>query len=57
LKDKQKKLKAAIMGVLYYLQEQEEEQKKVKDTSQWVLSGRKIIMRNREYVQRRGFLR
>ena len=51
-----KKLKAAISGVLHFLK-QEEEQKKKKKINQWVLSGRKIIMRNRELVQRRGFLR
>jgi hypothetical protein len=54
--ERSKKLKAAIAGVLQFLK-QEEEQKKKKQTSQWLLSGRKIIMRNRELVQRRGLLR
>lgn len=53
---KNKKFKAAIAGVLQFLK-QEEEQKKKKQTSQWVLSGRKIIMRNNELVQRREFNR
>ena len=56
LKDKNKKLKAAIMGVLYYLQQQEEENNS-KSENQWALSGRKVIMRNREMVQRRGIRR
>ena len=54
--EKSKKLKAAIAGVIQFLK-QEEEQKKSKKTNQWVLSGRKIIMRNRELVQRRGLTR
>ncbi|MDA3814622.1 MAG: hypothetical protein PF570_10270 [Candidatus Cloacimonetes bacterium] len=56
MKDKQKKLKAAIMGVLYYLQQQEKENNS-KSEKQWALSGRKLIMRNREFVQRKGRLR
>ena len=54
--EKSKKLKAAIAGVLQFLK-QEEEQKKNKKTNQWVISGRKIIMQNRELVQRRGSVR
>ncbi|HPR18095.1 MAG TPA: hypothetical protein PLD62_07605 [Candidatus Cloacimonadota bacterium] len=53
---KEKKLQAAIAGVLQFL-EREEEQKKKKQTNQWVLSGRKIIMRNNQLVQRREFNR
>ncbi len=56
MKEKNKKLKAAIMGVLYYLQQQEEENNS-KSENQWALSGRKVIMRNREMVQRRGIRR
>jgi len=55
LKDKSKKLKAAIVGVLYYLQQQEEENSKPENN--WVLSGREIIMQNRMMVQRRGLSR
>lgn len=51
-----KKLKAALAGVLQYLK-QEEERYKQKKTNQWVLSGRKIMMKNNEYVQRRGMTR
>jgi len=52
LREKNKKLKAAIMGVLYYLQQQEEENSSKPD-NQWSQSGRRLIMRNREMVQRR----
>ena len=55
-KAKQKKLKAAIMGVLYYLQQQEEENNS-KLGKHWSRSGRKIIMQNRMMVQRRGLTR
>jgi len=55
LKDKQKKLKAAIMGALYYLQQQEEENSEPKNN--WAQSGREIIMQNRMMVQRRGLSR
>ena len=52
--DKAKKLKAAITGVMYYLQE--EENKKVKTSrNTWSRSGREIIMQNRMAVQSRSF--
>ncbi len=53
---KNKKIKAAIAGVLQFLK-QEEEQSRQKRNNQWVLSGRKMIMRDREYVQRRRQVR
>lgn len=56
MKEKNKKLKAAIAGVLQFIK-QEEEQNKMRRQNQWMLSGRKLIMRNREYVQRRGLIR
>ena len=55
MKDKHKKLKAAIMGVLYYLQQQEEGNSEPENN--WAQSGRKIIMQNRMMVQRRGLTR
>ena len=55
LKDKHKKLKAAIVGVLYYLQQLEEENSKPEND--WARSGRKAIMQNRMMVQRRGLRR
>ena len=51
-----KKLKAAIVGVLYYLQQQEDENNS-KQENDWVRSGREIIMRNRMMVQFRGLRR
>ncbi|MDP8202022.1 MAG: hypothetical protein P9M11_07760 [Candidatus Tenebribacter burtonii] len=56
MKNKSKKLKAAIMGILYYLQEQKEENNS-KPKNNWVRSGREIIMKNRMMVQRRGLTR
>ena len=56
MKDKQKKLKAAIVSVLYYLQQQEEENNS-KPESNWVRSGREAIMQNRMMVQLRGLRR
>ncbi len=43
------------MGVLYYLQKQEEENSKPENN--WAQSGREIIMQNRMMVQRRGLRR
>ena len=55
MKDKSKKLKAAIVGVLYYLQQQEEEN--FKPENDWARSGREAIMHNRVVVQLRGLRR
>ncbi len=44
------------MGILYYLQEQEDEENSKPDNN-WALSGREIIMQNRMMVQRRGLTR
>lgn len=52
---KDKKLKAAIMGVLYYLRE--EEKNESSDKNHWVRSGRKMIMDNQMMVQGRGIRR
>lgn len=46
-----KKKKAAIMGVLYYLRKTRKVEYKKKN--HWGKLGRKIIMRNRQYVQAR----
>jgi len=54
--DKKKKLKAALVGVIYYLLEKERELN-LTQSSHWVRSGREIIMRNRMLVQRRGIRR
>jgi hypothetical protein len=49
-----KKLKAAIIGVIHYLQETANENNNNK-TNRWVHLGRELIMRNRYLVQRRDF--
>ncbi|MBC8384674.1 MAG: hypothetical protein H8E57_04040 [Candidatus Cloacimonetes bacterium] len=50
--ERSKKLKAAIAGVIYYLQEKEITEKT--KHNKWARSGREIIMRNRTLVQLRG---
>ena len=45
-----KKLRAAIMGVVYYLQEEEKERAK-KKINRWSRFGRETIMKNRMQVQ------
>jgi len=54
--EKSKKLKAAIMGVLYFLQERGKNNNNRK-TNHWVRLGRELIMRNRYLVQRRTIKR
>ncbi|MBT3169078.1 MAG: hypothetical protein HN952_01645 [Candidatus Cloacimonetes bacterium] len=49
MKNKEKKLKAAILGVLKFIQ-----RNKQKKENLWAKSGRKMAMKNREMVQRRG---
>lgn len=44
------------MGILYYLQEQEDENNS-KPENNWALSGRETIMHNRMMVQFRGLTR
>jgi hypothetical protein len=53
---KNKKLQAAIAGVIQFLM-QDEENNNNKKNNHWVMSGRKIIMHNRMLVQRRDFKR
>jgi len=52
--ERSKKIKAAIIGVLYYLVENEKDNKK---QNRWVQSGRAMIMQNRMLVQRREMKR
>jgi len=54
---KNKKLQAAIAGVMHFLKQEEENNNNKKKNNYWVLAGRKIIMRNRMLVQRRDFKR
>ncbi|MDP8314438.1 MAG: hypothetical protein RAP70_05110 [Candidatus Celaenobacter antarcticus] len=53
--EKNKKLRAAIAGVLQFLTQEEENNKQGKN--QWVMAGRKMIMHNRILVQRRELKR
>jgi len=46
-----KKLRAAIAGVMQFLKQEKENNKP--HTNQWVMAGRKLIMQNRILVQRR----
>jgi len=53
-KNKLKKIKAAITGVLYFLQ-QEEKMKTKTNMNVWARSSREMIMQNRMSVQGRTF--
>lgn len=49
----EKKKKAAMIAVAYYL-EQEAEKPKLKRLNSWRTVGQEVIMNNRALVQRRG---
>ncbi|HEX37503.1 MAG TPA: hypothetical protein ENG70_01390 [Candidatus Cloacimonetes bacterium] len=51
--EKEKKLRAALAGIMQYLYE-EKEKKESKKSSSWVINGRKLIMQNQIMVQRRS---
>lgn len=51
--DRQKKMKAALAAVAYYL-EQEAQQDQPVANNAWSEMGKEIIMKNRAMVQRRG---
>ena len=52
MKDKKKKIQAAIIAALQYIQE--EEKAKNKNKNIWASNGRERIMQNNQYVQKRG---
>jgi len=52
--EKNKKLRAAIAGVIQFLRQEEENNNK-QNTNQWVSAGRKTIMHNQMLVQRRDY--
>ncbi|MFC1887571.1 hypothetical protein ACFLYK_02050 [Candidatus Cloacimonadota bacterium] len=54
MKNRTKKLKAAIMGVIAYLQQEEQDKNKVA-RSTWSRSSRETIMQNRRAIQTRSF--
>lgn len=49
--EENRKLQAAIAGVMQSLKQEEDNKKQ--NQNQWVMAGRKLIMRNRIIVQRR----
>ena len=54
MEDRTKKLKAAMMGVIYFLQQEEQEREDAADNT-WSRSSRETIMQNRIAVQNRSF--
>jgi hypothetical protein len=54
MKDKSKKMRAAIIGVIQFLQQQENESTEI-SLSTWSRSGRETIMQNSIAVQSRAF--
>ncbi len=55
--DKEKKRKAAMIAVAYYLEEEKANAAAVvKQESNWAAMGKSIIMQNRATVQRKGRL-
>jgi hypothetical protein len=49
--EENRKLQAAITGVMQFLKQEEDSNKQ--NQNQWVMAGRKLIMHNRIVVQRR----
>lgn len=54
LKDKQKKMRAAMIAAVQFMQQEEESKKK--PVNLWSRNGRERMMKNNELVQRRGRL-
>jgi hypothetical protein len=54
---RKKKLRAALVAIAYYLEEEEAEAKNDNKTNLWVRSGRETTMNNRYLVQMRNFRR
>jgi len=52
MKNKKKKIQAAIMAALQYMQEEEAKQQKPQNL--WAKNGRERMMQNNQFVQRRG---
>ena len=52
---KSKKLRAALTAVIYYLQKERDEKNIVQNL--WARSGREMIMKNQEMVQRKHTFR
>lgn len=51
---REKKRKAAMIAVAYYLEQEAAKNGDLKTSSAWTTAGKAVIMDNREMVQRRG---
>uniref|UniRef100_UPI003217776E hypothetical protein n=1 Tax=uncultured Draconibacterium sp. TaxID=1573823 RepID=UPI003217776E len=51
---KEKKRRAAMIAVAYYLEQEAAQNNKVKPQMAWTVAGKEVIMNNRELVQRLG---
>lgn len=51
---REKKKRAAMIAVAYYLQQESANNLEVKDYKAWAAAGKGVIMDNREMVQRHG---
>lgn len=51
---REKKKRAAMIAVAYYLQQESANNLEVKDYKAWASAGKGVIMDNREMVQRHG---
>ncbi len=52
--EREKRKRAAIIAVAYYLEEEKTRQNEVMETSRWVSTAQEVAMGNRAMVQRRG---
>ncbi|MCT4648062.1 MAG: hypothetical protein N4A74_23940 [Carboxylicivirga sp.] len=53
---REKRRKAALIAVAYYLEQEAAKNQEVKATNTWSAAGKEVIMSNRAMVQRRGRL-
>lgn len=54
--DREKKRKAALVAVAYYLEQEAAQMETAEQPKQWSDMGKEIMMNNRAMVQRRGRL-
>ncbi len=54
---REKKRKAALIAVAYYLEQEAAKNNEAKEYNTWASAGKEVIMNNREMVQRRGRLK
>lgn len=53
---REKKRKAALIAVAYYLEQEAAKNNEVSNVNSWKAAGKEVIMSNRAMVQRRGRL-